>query len=78
MGAVTGYRQAPPWGCDMTELADLESIVADMLEDVSRPTEQARGLPGLAFHDPAFLDLENRRLFPRCWVAAGAASDRPR
>ena len=35
------------------------------------------GLAGLAFHDPAFLEMENRRLFPRCWVAAGAASDIP-
>jgi len=61
----------------MTELTDLESVVADMLEDVSRPTAQARGMPGLAFHDPAFLEMENRRLFPRCWVAAGAASDIP-
>ena len=61
----------------MTELTDLESVVADMLEDVSRPTAKARGLAGLAFHDPAFLEMENRRLFPRCWVAAGAASDIP-
>lgn len=61
----------------MTEQAVLTEIVDDMLEAVSRPVERAVGLPGRAFSDPEFLALENERLFPRCWVAAGAASDIP-
>jgi choline monooxygenase len=58
------------------------STVEDLLgpeaiEALFRPTVHALGLPGRSYTDEAFFRLENERLFPRLWTAAGVASDIP-
>lgn len=45
------------------------------LTALSRPTETATGLPGRAYTDPEFFNLEQRRLFARSWTCIGAAAD---
>lgn len=73
-----GDRMRPTGGePQLTEQVPMETMVRDVLEAISRPAEKAVGLPGAAFHDPAFLALENERLFARCWVAAASLSDIP-
>lgn len=52
-------------------------ISPEVLENISRPIEAARGLPNEAFIDPAFLELENRTLFRRHWVFAARKSEVP-
>ena len=47
------------------------------IEALKRPAGKAFGLPGAAFTSDAFHTLENERLFPRTWTAAGVASDIP-
>lgn len=49
----------------------------EAIEALYRPTAEARGLPGRAYADDAFLALEHERLFPRTWTAVGVASDIP-
>ncbi|WP_299658135.1 aromatic ring-hydroxylating dioxygenase subunit alpha [uncultured Tateyamaria sp.] len=48
-----------------------------VLDNISKPIEEARGLPNNAFIDPAFLQLENETLFRRHWVFAGRQSEIP-
>jgi len=56
----------------------LDDLITDqLLEKLSRPTGEARGLPNAAFTSEAFLSAEYQRLFPRTWVFAGPASDVP-
>src|SRR5262245_44270395 len=47
------------------------------IEALKRPAGKAFGLPGAAFTSETFHALENERLFPRSWTAAGVASDIP-
>ncbi len=63
--------RAMPGSSPIQELLDRSA------ESLGRPIEQARGLPNEAFTTEAFLEAENQRLFPRCWVFVGAASDVP-
>ncbi len=52
-------------------------ISQDVVENIAKPIEAARGLPNAAFTSPAFLELENRTLFRRNWVFAGRESEIP-
>ncbi len=47
------------------------------LEGLERPIGEACGLPRQAYADPAYLELENERLFARQWTCAGAVHDVP-
>ncbi|SHL23850.1 MAG: aromatic ring-hydroxylating dioxygenase subunit alpha [Paraburkholderia sp.] len=47
-------------------------------EMVERPTSIAEGLPGRAYYDGDFYQLERERLFARGWMAVGFASDIPK
>lgn len=49
-----------------------------VIEAMSRPMEEARGLPNEAFVAPEFLALENKTLFARNWVFAGRLSQVPK
>lgn len=48
-----------------------------VLDNIRKPVEEARGLPNEAFVSPDFLALENRTLFRRNWVFAGRRSEVP-
>lgn len=50
-------------------------LAPDVLENVRKPVECARGLPNAAFTSAEFLALENRTLFRRNWVFAGRQSE---
>ena len=54
-----------------------ELLGRDAIEALFRSGPDAEGLPGRAYTDEAFLALENERLFPRTWTAAGVAADIP-
>lgn len=59
-------------------MTSVEAILGrEAIEALFRPAAEARGLPGRAYTDEAFLALENERLFPRTWTAAGVAADIP-
>lgn len=47
------------------------------IEALQRPINVAAGLPGRIFTDPAFFDLEARRLFGQNWTAVGFGADIP-
>jgi choline monooxygenase len=56
----------------------VESMLGrEAVEALFRPAAEARGLPGRAYTSEEFLALENERLFPGTWTAAGVASDIP-
>jgi choline monooxygenase len=61
----------------MPGASPIEALLDRAAEGLRRPIEKARGLPNEAFTSEAFLEAENQRLFPRCWVFAGLASDVP-
>lgn len=65
----------------MSAIPDIDRALAVVSEQVmarlSRPTEQARGLPNEAFTGDAFFELEQRTLFANTWVFAAPASDVP-
>lgn len=51
------------------------SVVSDeVLQRLSDPLHQVRGLPNEVFTSEAFMRLEQNSLFPRSWVFAGRAS----
>ena len=52
-------------------------LSGDERERLERPVGESWGLPGRAYTDPGFLDLERRTLFRNTWVAAGVASALP-
>ena len=52
-------------------------ISSEELEALHRPTGEATGLPGRAYSDPGFLELERRTLFRATWVAVAVASQLP-
>ena len=62
---------------DRTSAAD-DTVGAAVRERLARPIDEAAGLPNEAYWDPAFLSLENQRLFARTWVVAGYLHDLPR
>ncbi len=47
----------------------------DSLARVYAPIEQASGLPNAAYWSPDWYQLEQERLFRRCWVFAGAEAE---
>ena len=49
----------------------------DVLTNIAKPIEAARGLPNAAFTSPEFLELEDKTLFRRNWVFAGRQSELP-
>ncbi|MFY9237544.1 MAG: aromatic ring-hydroxylating dioxygenase subunit alpha [Roseovarius sp.] len=49
----------------------------EVLENLRKPVQLARGLPNEAFVTPEFLELENKTLFRRHWVFAGRQSEIP-
>ena len=53
------------------------AVSDQVLEQLAKDTGLARGLPNEAFTSPAFLALENEKLFPSTWVFAAPASDVP-
>ena len=58
---------------------DKTSVLADFLSEadlaaIRGPVENARGLPGRAY-GAGFYELEQRRLFPRCWCPVAFASE---
>jgi len=53
------------------------SLSADLLRQVQRPIEQARGLPSAVYTDPAVFELERREIFSKSWTAIGFATDVP-
>ena len=54
------------------------SVVSDrVVERLSHPTEQARGLPNDAFTSDEFFQLEQKTLFANSWTFAAPASDVP-
>lgn len=60
-------------GNDLLHPAASDEILAGLRLE----TGLARGLPNAAFVSEDFLELENKRLFPRTWTFAGPASDVP-
>lgn len=62
----------------MTPNPGVEAVISDrVLDQLNRETAQARGLPNEAFTTDAFLDLENRYVFPGTWGFGGVASGVP-
>ena len=59
----------------MTPLCLEDFVTADEIAALRRPAHQAHGLPGRVYADPAFFELERRRLFPRTWMAIAYESD---
>jgi len=59
----------------MTRLNLDEFLTADEIAAVRRPANEAHGLPGRVYADPAFFELERRQLFPRTWMAIAYGSD---
>ena len=49
-------------------------LTQDVLTNIAKPIEAARGLPNAAFTSPEFLELEDKTLFRRNWVFAGRQS----
>ena len=52
-------------------------LTPDRLAALRAPLEEARSLPNEAYNDPAFLELENARLFAPGWVLAGFGATLP-
>ncbi|MBT6202936.1 MAG: aromatic ring-hydroxylating dioxygenase subunit alpha [Rhodospirillaceae bacterium] len=50
-------------------------VSTEQLERLRRPANEAEGLPGRAFADPGFFELERQKLFPRGWMAVAFESD---
>ena len=50
----------------------------EAIDAMSRPVEEARGLPNHAFVSPEFFDLENKTVFAKNWVFAGRLSEVPK
>ena len=46
-------------------------------ERLNRPIDEAYGLPGETYTDPAYFRLELERIFRRTWVCAGHITDIP-
>jgi len=61
----------------MTDLSLENFISAEQIARLRRPAAEAEGLPGRAYADPAFFDLERQKLFPRGWMAIAFESDVP-
>ena len=49
----------------------------EAIDALHRPTAEAWGLPGRAYHSAEFLELERETLFSRSWTAAAMASQIP-
>ena len=62
----------------MMEPLNLDDFVsAEAIKRLRRPANEAEGLPGRAYADPAFFNLERQKLFPRGWMAIAFESDVP-
>jgi choline monooxygenase len=56
----------------------IEALIGrEAIADLSKPPAEAKGLPGTVYTDPAFFRLEQTKLFPRRWMAVGAANEVP-
>jgi len=57
-------------------LSSVETLLGrEAIKALFRPAAEAKGLPGRAYTDEAFMALENEKLFPRTWTAVGVAAD---
>ena len=52
-------------------------LSSEAIDAVYRPVEQAQGLPGNVYTDPAFWELERERYFSRTWMACAFLNDVP-
>lgn len=59
----------------MSQMQLQDFMSAEQIARLRRPAGEAEGLPGRAYADPAFYELERRRLFPRGWLAIAYVSD---
>jgi choline monooxygenase len=62
----------------MSVISDLsldDFISAEQIARLRRPANEAEGLPGRAYADPDFYELERQKLFPRGWLAIAYESD---
>ena len=59
----------------MSDLSLDNFISAEQIARLRRPANEAEGLPGRAYGDPAFFELERQKLFPRGWMAIAYESD---
>lgn len=59
----------------MSDLTLERFISAEQIARLRRPAHEAEGLPGRAYADPAFYELERKALFPRGWLAIAYVSD---
>jgi choline monooxygenase len=50
-------------------------LSSEAIKRLRLPANEAEGLPGRAYADPAFFDLERQKLFPRGWMAIAYESD---
>jgi len=61
----------------MTDLSLEDFVTTEQIARLRRPAAEAEGLPGRAYADPAFFELERKKLFPRGWMAIAYESDVP-
>lgn len=61
----------------MSRLSVEDLIGAEAIARLARPIESAVGLPGRAYTDPAFHQLEQDTLFPQAWVGVAFAEELP-
>lgn len=52
-------------------------LSSEAVEAIYRPVEEAEGLPGNVYTDPAFWTLERERYFSRTWMACAFLNDIP-
>ena len=55
----------------------MDLLGQEAIDALYRPTAEAWGLPGRAYHSAEFLELERETLFSRSWTAAAMASQIP-
>ena len=59
----------------MSQMQLQDFMSAEQIARLRRPANEAEGLPGRAYADPAFYELERQKLFPRGWMAIAYESD---
>ena len=59
----------------MSSAALADIIGRRNLDNLKKPTGQARGFPGVAYTSEELLRLENEKLFSRVWVHAGISHE---
>ena len=59
----------------MKQLSLDDFISPEQVACLRRPVGEAEGLPGRVYADPAFFELERKKIFPRGWMAIAYESD---